>query len=150
QGICPSGWHLPSDYEWNQLEKEIATNPSPYADQTTPLAWNTSYESATGYRPGTGTTETYWGRQMKSQTAVSGATNGKSYTRANGGFDALLVGYMLSGSAYNYGTFTYFWSSSSSSGASAWSRYLYSSNSGAVRNYNSKSTLFSVRCKKND
>jgi uncharacterized protein (TIGR02145 family) len=24
QGICPNGWHLPSDYEWNELEEKIA------------------------------------------------------------------------------------------------------------------------------
>jgi hypothetical protein len=24
QGVCPSGWHLPSDAEWNDLEGEIA------------------------------------------------------------------------------------------------------------------------------
>jgi uncharacterized protein (TIGR02145 family) len=38
QGICPIGWHLPSDYEWNQLEIEIATNQGNYSDQTAAYA----------------------------------------------------------------------------------------------------------------
>jgi hypothetical protein len=63
-------------------------------------------------------------------------------------YNALLVGNMNSGSANNYGTNTYFWSSSSNSGTNAWNRNLNSSNSGANRNNNNKSNLFSVRCKK--
>ncbi|GAB6010095.1 hypothetical protein [Dysgonomonas reticulitermitis] len=31
QGACPSGWHLPSDYEWFLLEKEIIRNTTAYA-----------------------------------------------------------------------------------------------------------------------
>lgn len=31
QGICPQGWHLPSDREWNKLEKEIFENPEKYS-----------------------------------------------------------------------------------------------------------------------
>ncbi|MDR0865449.1 MAG: fibrobacter succinogenes major paralogous domain-containing protein [Candidatus Symbiothrix sp.] len=151
QGICPSGWHLPSDYEWNQLEKEIATNPSPYADQTTPLAWNTSYESASGVRPNNATTATYWGRQIKSQTKVNNTTTyGTSYTSAHGGFDALLVGNMRSGSSQWYGIDAPFWSSSSSSTSHAWPRYLQAGTSGVTRTPHEKEFLFSVRCKKNE
>lgn len=36
QGICPSGWHIPSHYEWTLLEKNVGSNPEtfPY-DSTT-------------------------------------------------------------------------------------------------------------------
>lgn len=37
QGICPDGWHLPSDKEWNALEKEISENPSAYSTVITPV-----------------------------------------------------------------------------------------------------------------
>jgi uncharacterized protein (TIGR02145 family) len=143
---------LPSDYEWNQLEKEIATNPSPYADQTTPLAWDTSYESAIGYRPVSGTAENYWGRQMKSQTTVNNnPTNGKSYPSANGGFDALLVGFIaMNGNIAYYGGETDFSSSSSNASGYAWCRILNNSNSGMDRRTTYKNYLLSVRCKKND
>lgn len=32
QGICPKGWHVPSDYEWTELEREMIRNTSLYAD----------------------------------------------------------------------------------------------------------------------
>lgn len=28
QGVCPDGWHLPSENEWKQLELQIGINPS--------------------------------------------------------------------------------------------------------------------------
>mgnify|MGYP001033178640 FL=1 len=45
QGICPPGWHVPSDTEWNVLEKEIYDNAGKYSIySTTDLAdinvWN--------------------------------------------------------------------------------------------------------------
>lgn len=33
QGICPSGWHLPSDKEWTLLENELQTNTHLYSSQ---------------------------------------------------------------------------------------------------------------------
>jgi len=51
QGICPDGWHLPSDREWNELEREIYENPGRYSDFTSEElakfsseAWNTDWE----------------------------------------------------------------------------------------------------------
>jgi len=29
QGICPSGWHIPTDYEWHELESSLATSDCP-------------------------------------------------------------------------------------------------------------------------
>ncbi|MDR1221731.1 MAG: fibrobacter succinogenes major paralogous domain-containing protein [Tannerella sp.] len=66
QGICPEGWVLPSDYDWNQLEKEIATHPADYSSQIETIAggWKASYETITDWRPSSGNNATYWGRQM--------------------------------------------------------------------------------------
>ncbi|MDR0864643.1 MAG: fibrobacter succinogenes major paralogous domain-containing protein [Candidatus Symbiothrix sp.] len=153
QGICPSGWHLPSDYEWAMLEKEIASNPKPYADQENAYSGAATYDFAgtTGWRPGTGNTDlTYWGRQMKSKTAVSGATNGMSWPRANGGFDALLVGYTDMGNTMSFGSVACLWSSSSNSASQAWERQLANTSTGVLRNAPHKYDMTSVRCKKND
>jgi uncharacterized protein (TIGR02145 family) len=143
QGICPSGWHLPSDYEWNQLEQVIAESAAGVYSTTAATTWTTSYSTGTSYR---GT----HGQKMKSTTAVnSQATNGTSKTGATGGFDALLVGDVGGGSANNYGTFAYFWSSSSSDSSYAWDRYLGYGVTGVYRYTNNKDLMFSVRCKKN-
>ncbi|MDR0864460.1 MAG: fibrobacter succinogenes major paralogous domain-containing protein [Candidatus Symbiothrix sp.] len=154
QGICPSGWHLPSDVEWGQLEKEIASNPEPYADQKTAYsgAAGYNYTGSKGWRPGTGNADlTYWGRQMKSKTAVSGATNGMSWPKANGGFNALLVGHITyKGYESNYGTEIWLWTSSSQGSADAWTRHLEAGKTGSERTSYYKTSEFSVRCKKND
>jgi uncharacterized protein (TIGR02145 family) len=149
QGICPEGWVLPSDYDFNLLEKEIATHPELYSTQTTPFAWAPMYEGIAAWRPGEGnSTQTWWGRQMKSPTLVT-TTNPNGSSKTDGtGFNALLVGYLASGSAGSYGTLTYFCSSSSGSSTVTWRRGLDSSNSGALRNTGNKYVLYSVRCKK--
>jgi uncharacterized protein (TIGR02145 family) len=151
QGICPTGWHLPSDREWNELEKEIATNPGNYSSQTTAYTNASSYDygGTTGWRPASSSSDnTCWGRQMKSTTAVNGYTNGTSKTRIEGGFDASLVGYLTSGSADLYGSNAFFWSSSSCNVTAAWRRTLASSGTQVDRDNGSKLVLRSVRCKK--
>jgi uncharacterized protein (TIGR02145 family) len=144
KGICPDGWHLPSDYEWNQLEEEIAKSAVNVYSTTAATTWESGYSTTLGYR---GT----HGQKMKSTTPVnSQATNGTSQSMTENGFDALLVGFMLGGSPLHYGAYTYFWSSSSGVSSSAWRRYLYRSDTGVYCSYNSKYCMYSVRCKKND
>ncbi|MDR0866682.1 MAG: fibrobacter succinogenes major paralogous domain-containing protein [Candidatus Symbiothrix sp.] len=154
QGICPTGWHLPSDYEWGQLEKEIASNPKPYANQETAYSGAAGYDytGSTGTRPNTGNTNlTYWGRQMKSTTAVNGtATYGSSFSSADGGFDVLLVGYYSSGSSTVYGSQAYFHTSSSVAVNTGMNRNFYSGESGLGRHNGSKASFYSVRCARND
>ncbi|MDR0427575.1 MAG: hypothetical protein LBH12_03105 [Dysgonamonadaceae bacterium] len=88
---------------------------------------------------------------MKSTTPTNGqATSGSSKLAEAGGFNALLVGAVGSGSRYGFGTHTYFWSSSSYDAYYAWNRNLTYSYEGVNRIYNSRSALFSVRCKKDN
>jgi uncharacterized protein (TIGR02145 family) len=149
QGICPDGWVIPSDYDFNQLEKEIATNPLLYSTQTTPFAWDEMYEVMAGWRPGEGNSITeYWGRSMKSPTPViTTATNGVSNTDGTG-FNALLVGYLADGNVTGYGIAMYFWSGSAGSATLAWRRALVNSRTGGHRSTDYKYSLLSVRCKK--
>ncbi|MDR0680446.1 MAG: fibrobacter succinogenes major paralogous domain-containing protein [Dysgonamonadaceae bacterium] len=155
QGICPDGWVIPSDYDWNRLEEEIATNPSLYSTETTPFLWDEMYEGMTGWRPDEGNfTRPRWGRTMKSPTKVvshGGATitstNGVSNTDGTG-FNALLLGYLVNGIVTSYSTYTYLWSGSAGNATVAWRRSLRDSNSGVLHNTISKSYQLSVRCKK--
>jgi uncharacterized protein (TIGR02145 family) len=163
QVVCPTGWHLPSDSEWSQLEQEIATNPQYYSNQTEAYAGAGTYNfSSTSYswRPGTGgTDETYWGRQMKSTTSVNGTNPlGTSKSRKYSGFDILLVGFFRTGenppgpSIYGYGYDAAFWSSSTKSypTTDGVGRDLYSGNTGVSQYASPKTALMSVRCKKNN
>jgi uncharacterized protein (TIGR02145 family) len=144
QGICPDGWHLPSDYEWNQLEQVIAESTQGVHSSDAAITWDVS-ATAIGYR---GT----HGQKMKSRTVVVNSSydpDGTSNGLAANGFDALLVGIMDSGSALGYGTYTAFWSSSSDNSTLAWRRNLGYDYTGVSRTSYYKDSMHSVRCKKN-
>jgi len=119
QGICPSGWHIPSHYEYVALERAVCTSAS--------CATNFPYDvSATGWR---GTDE---GTQLK----VGGSS----------GFSGLLAGYRhTNGSFFYRGTIALIWSSLES-GSSAWRRILNSGYATVLRNAYDKLYGFSIRC----
>ncbi|MDR0682726.1 MAG: fibrobacter succinogenes major paralogous domain-containing protein [Dysgonamonadaceae bacterium] len=150
QGICPDGWTIPSDYDWNRLEKEIATNPSLYSAQTEPFEWDDLYDYFNGWRPAGGNAEgTWWSRSMKSPTSVGTTTNTYGVSKTDGtGFNALLVGTLVTGSAEGYCTYANFWSSSVDNSTVVWRRYMSVGNSGALRNTINKYYMSSVGCKK--
>jgi uncharacterized protein (TIGR02145 family) len=144
QGICPTSWHLPSDYEWNQLEKEIAESAAGIYSISDAATWETSYSDQRDAVRGT------HGQKMKSTTAVNIQDNdGTSKSHSDGGFDALLVSVIMDDSALNYGTTTAFWSSSSFDRTTAWRRNVYYDIAGVYRNPSYRVHMRSVRCKKN-
>jgi len=119
QGICPSGTHIPSHYEYTLLEKSVGSNPGAFPYDTTTTGW-------------LGTNE---GTNLK--------TGGSS------GFAGILVGDReTNGTFVSRGSSAYFWSSTES-GANAWYRYLGSTSATVGRVTNDKAYGFSVRCLKN-
>lgn len=127
QGVCPDGWHVPSDREWNRLEKEIYNNAPKYSHHTaengfpfTPAEWNplweeTDFESdlnlAIGPRGAETDQEALNGGHGKAMLSIcpsltidnngnstSGpATKGESFLPKKGGFNALPVGAIAGG-----------------------------------------------------
>jgi hypothetical protein len=174
QGICPTGWHLPSDSEWSALEKEIALNPAAYAsglpspypaaDYTVDLPFYDYFGNTSNNRPisastGYGAANSHtgsWGYQMKGQykpTATNATSNtadvdGVSKLATAGGFSGLKLGNTGNG-WNNYGSDAFFLSSSSFSGTRSWYRGLDDRYSGMNRVSSDKFTMMSVRCKKN-
>lgn len=126
QGICPNGWHLPSDLEWTQLEDVLKATPTDYSTNTTGA--NTAYTMKDVCEPN--------------------ANTGQSFTIPDGGFNALLAGGASYGSANGYGSYGNFWSASSGSSSHAWGRYVGGGASQVNRSYNDRGDFFSVRCKK--
>ena len=133
QGICPSGWHVPSDAEWNTMEAVVSGSD-----------WQASYETSTVYRG------SYAGKLAGGDDWNSSTTSGSpgDYTNTNrnySGFAAVPAGYFFS-SFINSGSGTNFWSSSRSEGK-AWYRLLRYGKDGVCRyNDDSYSYGFSVRC----
>lgn len=152
RGICPKGWHLPSDKEWNDLEKEIYENTHKYSNYTTGIGtWNPDWAYATGERPATGDGQ---GRAMKSDCTVYNTNhpgskpNGSSLPSIKGGFNVLLIGFVGGNSIYVYGQYAYFRSSSTNSDIKAWTRSLDNDKPVVRRHPSLAEFLMSVRCKK--
>lgn len=118
RGLCPTGWHVPSDAEWTTLENQLGGSIvaggalKSTATEPTPGGWAS---------PNTGTNSSGF-------TALSGGTR-TSY----GGF-------------YNLTYVGYWWSSSVSSGNSAWDRRLYNDSSDVDRISTNRTGGYSVRC----
>lgn len=147
QGICPNGWHLPSDKEWNALEKVIAENPSTYSNSSIVTTWLPIYNYGSSAQ-----IRGSHSPAMKSPCHVPGTTgdtNGKSFSSLLGGFNIKLVGVINGGVVQNYGTDSVLWSSSSSGTPSAWIRSLNNVESNVTRSRGSKFVFYSVRCKQN-
>jgi uncharacterized protein (TIGR02145 family) len=147
QGICPAGWHLPSDYEWTELENAIIANTTDYANvavniEGTPLPQDNRIVGERG---------TTHGQAMKEVCGFAGSStiiNGLSNKLAGNGFAGLLAGSANDGATGNFNLYASFWSSSSNGrtgvhGRSLSWRYHTVSKSNALRY-----TLNSVRCKK--
>jgi uncharacterized protein (TIGR02145 family) len=150
QGICPPGWVIPSDYDWNELEKEITKHAGSYSNNKDGVwydTWDDDYtvrnEEANGH-----------GQSMKSEARVvsTTASNGKSLPNGKG-FNALLTGYTTSSNTNpNLGTNAYFFTSSrfDINDQSFVSREVRHTSTGVYRQaHNSlNNNYMSVRCKK--
>ena len=119
RGLCPTGWHVPSDGEWTILENHLGGSSvaggalKSTAMQPTPGGWN---------------------------APNAGATNSSGFTAPPGGHR---------NNFGDFDFMTYFgvwWSSSVSSASSAWYRYLYSNGSDFTRDGSYRSFGLSVRC----
>ena len=132
---CPSGWHLPSDSEWEQMENYLADNGFNY-DGTTG-GGRDKIAKALASKSG-------W--NSSSPTGAVGNTDYSSY-RNKSGFTALPGGYRLNyGYFYNLGYYGYWWSATEDGSDLAWRRYLYYDSSVVYRYHSNKDNGCSVRC----
>jgi uncharacterized protein (TIGR02145 family) len=129
QGICPVGWHIPSDDEWKVLEGNVDSQ-YPVGDPV----WNN-----TGWRG------LDVGENLKSTSGWSSSGNGTNLY----GFGALPGGALIpNGSFYSLGDYGYLWSSNSNY-ATAWFRHLaneFDSSSRGISLVLDKNSGLSVRC----
>ncbi|MBQ9508156.1 MAG: fibrobacter succinogenes major paralogous domain-containing protein [Bacteroidales bacterium] len=128
QGICPVGWHVPSDAEWTELTDYMSTQP------TYMISGNTEHLAKA--------LAATWGWNSSSEADAPG--NNLSTNNATG-FSALPAGF-YSNDCYNFGDGAYFWSASQHSVGEAYLRGLYSSNAIVDRYNEFKNIGYSVRC----
>ena len=122
RGLCPSGWHVPTDGEWMTLEMALGMSESDAND--------------TGWR---GTDE---GTQMKTDYGWSDGGNG---TNASG-FSGLPGGGRDSNGSFFGAGYSGYWWSSTPNGSSARNRTLVNVYESVFRSSKHRRSGYSVRC----
>jgi len=128
RGVCPSGWHIPSDEEFMELEMYLGMS----EEEANSTSWR-------------GTNE---GSKLAGNSDLwnSGDLENNSEFGTSG-FSAFPAGYRsTNGFYYDIDYRSYFWSSSEFNSYKAWYRYLFYSNSNVSRFTNFKHYGFSIRC----
>jgi len=157
QGICPEGWHLPSNYEYNVLFKELFNNREKYSSLVSSSdKWNQAWDDLSDDEDDV-TKGNPISFILNSSTSINGNTTyGKSNLSSNNGFNALAIGrYSIASSNTTddlFGTGTFFHTSSSNIANSQQSiiiRLLSTWGGVNTRYYAKGPRRFSVRCKKN-
>jgi len=132
QGICPNGWHVPSDAEWTQLENSVSGN-SLYVCGASSDNIAKALASASGWE--------------SSSSNICNVGNNQSSNNTTGfsAYPAGIYGY------YNLGIATYFWSSTKNYN-SGWCFFRALVNDSASMHRDSSDMRFglSVRCLRNN
>ncbi len=127
QGICPEGWHIPSDAQWHALENSLATG------TCDPSRMDVGCDPAGSKLAGS---YGLWNNGI--------LRNHIDFDDSD--FNILPAGSRNpNGSFGNFGSFSFLWSSSFD-GSSAWYRRLGSSRSSVFRYGDNLALGFSVRC----
>lgn len=150
QGICPKGWVLPSDKDWNDLEEHIARNPSDHTSGGTSLPWNVANTSVIDWRPQTGNG---WAAYLVAVDSKqpNGGTSGISNDANKKGFSLILTGSIVDSSNDSFGNNANMWTSTSAftsllDDETAIYRSTQKGNSKVFRGEASKTAKLSVRC----
>ena len=128
-GICPVGWHVPSDAEWTQLTDYVSAQPE-YVCGGNPQNIASALAAQTNWN--SGTTECGPGYNMSLNNAT--------------GFSALPAGDYYLGGSHDAGANAFFWTATEASSGNAWCRRLGSHTSTVVRIDYGKNEGYSVRC----
>jgi uncharacterized protein (TIGR02145 family) len=127
-GLCPTGWHVPADWEWNTLVRYLE-----------PSADTTCMDCFQGATAGGALKEigvTHWA------SPNTGATNSSGFSARSGGDRD------VDGTYYAKDTVGIWWCSNTGSPNYAYHRILYNFSGGVYRTYGDKPYGFSVRCVK--
>ncbi len=125
QGVCPDGWHLPSDAEWKEMEIHLGMLPT--------TADNTGLRGSQGWK-------------LK-ETGTEHWRESDAYVTNESGFTALPAGYRnLDGFFAALASSAFFWTSAQEDASNGWKRDLYTDWGGIYRDGTQKDRGYSVRC----
>ena len=146
QGVCPAGWHLPSDAEWTELTDYVVSHGYPNESGNPNGAGNAlkscrqvdsplGGECATSEHPRWDSHNTHYGTDQFGFSALPGSDR-----YLNGSFG--IIG--------NIGYYGLWWSSTEYSSNQAVRRFMVSNNGYVTSYFSDKENGFSVRCIRND
>lgn len=129
QGICPTGWHVPSDAEWDTLEQFVSFNlyPCQY-DDIEDIAVHIASQSG-------------W---QNSQTTCSPGYNPSNNNQT--GFSIMPSGATVEGWAWGFGQFGSLWSATEENSIDSRIRLIEYNHEDTESDSAEKSMGFSVRC----
>lgn len=131
RGLCPEGWRVATDYDWQQLESELGMP----AAQARATGWRGADANVGGKLKTAGTD--YW------RGPNVGANN-------DSGFSAMAGGYRFTSGTFSYlSFFGYWWTATESDINTAWRRLIFNSRESVNRMNYDKRYGFSVRCVEN-
>ena len=130
KGICPTGWHIPTDGEWTKLTTYI-NNQSSYRCNSTSGSIAKAMAAATLWNSSSNTCA------IGNNLSLNNATGFTAVPAGNRGYG---------GTFYSIGYGGYWWSSSEHGTYLAWYRSLHYDSSNVNRDYGGKIFGFSVRC----
>ena len=132
KGICPQGWHIPTDEEWKILEGIADSIYKIGNSEWDTIGYSRGYDVSQGLK------------------STSGWWNGGNGTD-DFGFSALPGGWRFVDGFFNWiGARGYWWSSSENVDANAWMRSFHTDKTISVRSPFDKLNSLSVRCIKNE
>jgi uncharacterized protein (TIGR02145 family) len=144
QGICPKGWHIPSDYEWSVAENYLDSGVLSPGGSNNPGVCASTYHSWHATVMCSLTTTGYGNRGATAGTLMKGAGSGLSLP---------LSGIAYASTWYNYNTYGMYLSATQYSDIYQWSRRVYSAGAYSNRQITTgstgaapKTTAMSVRC----
>lgn len=137
RGLCPAGWHIPTDEEWTELENYLISNHYNYdgTNSGNKIALTLASDLSWTFSDGSGT---------------PGNTS-YSESRNKIGFSALPAGYRdQEGKFVDIGNAACWWSSTEASSYNAYYRYLRSIRKDILRSSYYEFCAVSVRCIKDE
>jgi len=171
QGICPNGWHIPTNAEWDKLYRyidgSIDTVKSPYDSRTAgrylkakegwdhcgPSRSSSSFSSSGSSSSGSsssGSSSSSLGRSSSSGFSSSSGSDKVYLCDDTLGFAGLPGGYGNSGGFYEAGEVGFWWSASEEEASAAYMRYIYNRFDDASWGHGIKIYFYSVRCFKDN
>ncbi len=120
RGLCPEGWHIPSDGEWRTLETTLGMSQS----DSNNMEWNRTSGSV----------------GVKLKTTGWGGSNSSGFSALPGGH------YNRVGESLNPGNYGYWWTSTSSSSTGAYHRTIRRDSSAVGRFTSHYDGASSIRC----